>query len=185
MDCSHALSQEEVGLHGRKRIFRHLLVAMTLIAFALPLAATQVATPAHAQGPSPLAPGSIARGGGVCASPATDPNCYVDATPDLAFNLIGTTHTVLFTCGLATGTDQTGGYTPAGGPGTAGVSVVPGCYDVTASVLDETTGSAATFTFARCGHNSATLAGSTVNCAPYASPLCPPGFETTPTSAAY
>jgi hypothetical protein len=122
--------------------------------------------------------------------------CYVEATPGLAFNVLGTNHTVTFTCGAGVGpnasgaglnvgallpTDLEGGN--ANGPGAAGM--VPGCYDVSASITDESGGGGAAFTSATCGDNAATLSGPTVNCASYASPLCPVGATTFPATGAF
>jgi len=189
-------------VHVRKGAWRHLLAAAALVTFALPLA-TPLATPASAQQGTPtevpLRPHSIATTGGICLknnplakTPARlQPNCYVSSDPDLAFNIIGTSHTVTFTCGEAVGPAAPGAplndrpTAPtdlSGGRANAAAGIIPGCYNVSASVTDETQGTASNFTAARCGRNGTTLQGSTVNCAAYASPLCPVGSETTPTS---
>jgi hypothetical protein len=182
-------------VHVLGRAWRNIVLALALATFALPLAtAVPGATPASAQtNPQAVAPSSIAIGGGPCVA-FTSASCYVTANPGLAFNIVGTTHTVRFTCGSAVGpapagapintgapasTDLSGGRANAAAP-PAGPGLVPGCYNVSASVTDETTGTASTFTYARCGNNATTLTGSTINCAQYESPVCPLGGMTTP-----
>jgi hypothetical protein len=122
----------------------------------------------------------------------------VEATPGLAFNVLGTNHTVTFTCGAGVGPNasgvgpNTGAVIPtdlAGGNANSaafgGAGLVPGCYDVSASITDESGGGGASITSATCGDNATTLSGSTVNCASYASPLCPIGATTFPATGAF
>ncbi|MGH2442511.1 MAG: hypothetical protein ACRDFX_05050, partial [Chloroflexota bacterium] len=148
---------------------------------------------------------SSAAGNGLCTTSTTaiDPACYVSAVPSAAFNVVGSPHTVTFQCGAGVeGVDPATYAVPgtppnpnppnfglvpippypatalAGSDANAANGVIPGCYDVTASVTDETGGAAPSFTTARCGKNASIITGSTVNCAAYASPLCPAGLET-------
>jgi hypothetical protein len=182
-------------VHVRKGLLRNALFAVALVTLALP--ATQLTssvTPTHAQ--TAFTQSSYNTIGGTCTS-ATAANCYVSATPGLAFNVLGTTHTVTFTCGAAVGPAPTPTAAVAinqrpkaatdlsGGAANAGNGVVPGCYNLSASVSDESGGAGATINAARCGDNAATLSGSTVNCAAYASPLCPVGATTSPVAGAF
>ncbi len=200
-------------MHVLKGAWR-ILFCLALVTFAL-LAATPLTTPTATQAQTPattIGPNSISRTGGACVS-NTDPACYVSVNPALAFNVVGTSHTVAFTCGAAVGpapaaldatgapipgvpttnntgatgalpTDLSGGTANAAAP-PVGPGLVPGCYDVTASVTDESTGSATAFTYAQCGSSAATINGSSVNCASYASPLCPIGATTVSGTGAY
>jgi len=171
-----------VQLH--KRAWRLISVA-ALVTFALPAATLSLATPANAQ-TAPLAPSTISTaGGGLIASATPGP---------VAFNPIGIQHTETFTCGSGlTPSSTTPGFpgspTSPVGPGSVGfpgttVNLVPGCYNVTAAVTDETQGTASAFTSATCGNQVATVTTGTVNCASYASPICPVGQTATPASAA-
>lgn len=166
-----------------KRAWRIISVA-ALVTFALPTASLSLATPANAQ-TAPLSPSSIstAAGGAIAA-----------ATPGpVAFNPIGIQHTETFTCGAGLTPSSTnagfpGTSTSPVGPGSIGftgptVNLVPGCYNVTASVSDITQGTSATFTSATCGNQVATVTTATVNCASYASPICPVGQTATPANA--
>ncbi|MDQ2742826.1 MAG: hypothetical protein M3Z66_11110, partial [Chloroflexota bacterium] len=160
-----------------KRAWRIISVA-ALVTFALPAATLSLATPANAQ-TAPLAPDTInTAGGGLIAS----------ALPGVAFNPIGIQHTVTFTCGSGlTPTSSTPGFSgttaspvisgSTGFPAT--VSLLPGCYNVTAAITDETQGTASAFTSATCGNQVATVTTATVNCASYASPICPVGQSAT------
>src|SRR5947209_2436883 len=191
------MSSQEVRVHVRKGLLRNALFAVALVTLALPaMQLTSSVTPTHAQTAFP--PSSISTTGGTCVSrtataPTLAATCYVEATPGLAFNALGTTHTVTFTCGGGVGYNPAFATAPraaaptdlSGGAGNAAATVIPGCYNVSASISDETGGGGATFTSATCGDNATTLTGSTVNCAAYASPLCAPGATTLPTTGAY
>jgi hypothetical protein len=178
-------------VHVRFGVIRNFLAAIALVVFALPLAAPLTSTATHAQAPVQPVSSINTTTGGACTTVATAINdtCYVSASPALAFNLVGAPHTVTFTCESGVGPSVGNPRAPAdadlsGGTANAAAGVVPGCYDVTASVTDETTGAASTFSSARCGYNAATVSSATVNCAAYDSPLCPSGAETTPASVA-
>ena len=71
----------------------------------------------------------------------------------MAFNPIGTNHTVTFTCNNAA-IDPTAGTT----------SAAAGCYAVTASVQNSTTGDAATFISGDCQDNAAFVTTATIQC---------------------
>lgn len=101
--------------------------------------------------------------------PALTPDCVASISPSEAFNPIGTQHTVTFTCGNSAGllsfpTSGTQAALPAG------------CYDVKASLIDITTGNAATFDSASCGNIRIAITTSTVNCADVQNPICSIGF---------
>jgi len=153
-------------VHLHRGALRHVIAAIALVGLALP-AASLASTPSAHAASAPTH--SIAVGGGTCVSP-TDASCYVSSDPAIAFNLIGNPHTVTFTCGAATAPP---GLTYPGG-------ILPGCYDVTASVTDETSGAATTFTSATCGGVVAPINGSSVNCSSVASPLNPNGVAPPP-----
>lgn len=142
-------------MHVPQRAWRSV-IALALVAFALPLASTtsQLAQ-AQTAGFPPDTIGNVAA-----------------VAPAVAFNPIGTEHTVTFTCGALAGV------------GTA--ALAPGCYDVTATATDITTGSAATITSATCGGVAAGSGSGTVDCSGVASPICPTGTGpgTAPTAAA-
>lgn len=137
-------------MHLHARALRNVIGALALVAFALPAAAL-TATPAGAQGAPP--PASV--GGGT-------------ASPAIAFNAIGYPHTVTFTCAST-----------AAGAGAAG-GALPGCYQVTGTVTDATTGTASTFVSGQCGNSAADTSTATLNCSTYTSPLinCPAGATT-------
>jgi hypothetical protein len=82
-----------------------------------------------------------------------------------AFNPLGTNHTVTFAC------ENT---FPAAGTGTLATGIAPGCYGVTASVQNSTTGDAATFISASCANNSVSITSSTVQCQNALNTTCPP-----------
>jgi hypothetical protein len=127
-------------------------------------------------------PNSIARGGGLCPQGVgnggtTDADCYVSATTDEtgvdiinpSFDPVGVPHTFVFTCGPAVGADLIGNG--ATEPGSMGLPA--GCYDVQATVKNESLGADPSIDFARCGYNTAHVTGSTANCNSTQSPLCP------------
>ena len=126
-------------------------------------------------------------GGTLCVSP-TSANCYYSASPALAFDFSGQAFTDTFTCGPAVGpaspapppygaNERDTSVTDLSG-GTANATIaglVPGCYDVTATVTNESEGGAVPITNATCGYVAAGPQTSNVNCAGYQSPLCPYG----------
>ena len=146
-------------MHQTLRVIRHLVVILTLLGFALPLAASS-ALPVGAQ-TTGYPPDTIA---GVAS-----------VTPPVAFNPIGTEHTVTFTCGALAG------LTGATGSALAGTGA--GCYNVQASVTDITTGSAATITSSTCGGTAAGSGGGSVDCSTVFSPICPTGMNAATTRA--
>src|SRR5579859_2531846 len=108
---------QEVHVHIRKAAWRNVISALALVTFALPLATAPLAQSVSAQSvgnPNPLFnPPSIASVGQLNPGP-------------VAFNPIGTNHTVTFTCNNAD-------------IGTAGtMSAAAGCYGVTSSVQNST-----------------------------------------------
>ncbi|HEX6506653.1 MAG TPA: hypothetical protein VF221_03385, partial [Chloroflexota bacterium] len=137
-------------MHLRKAAWRNVLVALALVTFALPLA-TPLAQTASAQSvnPNPLFnPPNIA---GVAST--VNGNAGVNAAA--AFNPIGTNHTVTFVCNNAA---------PAASVGTFAAGVVAGCYSVTASVQNSTTGDAGTIAAATCRNFTADISTATVQC---------------------
>jgi hypothetical protein len=120
-------------------------------------------------------PASIARGSGVCTAP-TDEDCYVSLTTDQtgatvvqdSTDRVGTSHTLIFTCGPALA-DLAG--SGASDPGPLGDP--PGCYDVQAVARNPAAGRSTNITAASCGYNLATVSGSSSNCDSTQSPLCP------------
>jgi len=177
-------------VHVRKGAWRYIAGIAALVAFtiALPLAQSPVVVKANQSiGGVTFAtdPNSIARGGGLCPQGLnkggpTDENCYVSATTDEtgvdildpSFDPVGVPHTFVFTCGPATAdlfgtgaTEPTAFGTPAG------------CYDVQATVKNESLGADPSIDFARCGYNTAHVTGSTANCNSTQSPLCPAGDD--------
>jgi hypothetical protein len=134
-------------VHVHARAWRNILGALALVALALPATSQLASTPAHAQAAAP--PASIAGAG--------------TATPAVAFNPIGSPHTTTFTC---TST-AAGGFPGGAGPGAA----TPGCWDLTASVSDATSGGSAALTSGQCGGSSADVTTATLNCAGVFSPL--------------
>lgn len=175
-------------MHLRFGALRKLIAAIAIVAFALPLTTPFTGKVVRAQTPVGITGSPVISYLGSAANP------YVSVTPSVALNIVGTPHSFVFTCGAQVGNPtQSGlsGLTATGFPpgtlagGTANIAggVVPGCYNVTASVSNETNGTATSITSARFGHVVATVNGSTANGASYQSPLCGAGFETTPTSA--
>src|SRR5579859_3683394 len=128
---------QEVHVHIRKAAWRNVISALALVTFALPLATAPLAQTVSAQSvgnPTPLFnPPTIA---GV----ANTTNGGAGLNAPVAFNPIGTNHTVTFTC-----TQQP----LAAGAGT--LAATAGCYGVTASLSNSTTGDAATIAAATCG----------------------------------
>jgi hypothetical protein len=105
----------------------------------------------------------------VTSHPSLAPDCVVSISPSEAFNPIGTQHTVTFTCGNSAGLLNF----PASGTQAA---LPAGCYDVTAALVDISTGSAATFDSATCGGVGVPVITSSVNCASAHNPICSIGF---------
>src|SRR5579884_1911320 len=105
---------QEVQVHLHKVAWRHILSAVALVTFALPLAA-------------PLATTANAQVGDTGTPPPSSIGTIVSAAPAIAFNPIGSSHTVLFTCGP--GTASLTGSTPLTGTGATG-SNPPGCWNV-------------------------------------------------------
>jgi len=157
-------------VHLHNRAWRNVLCAIALVTFALPLA-TPLATPTQAQTATPAAipagctPTPIGSTAGSSA-------CKVAATPNAGpaiFNPIGISHTVTFTCDADIFTE---GLIGPGGT-TAAAAVAPGCYNVSASAQDITTGSAVSIQSATCGGTAVTTAADgTANCAGTFTPLC-------------
>lgn len=131
-------------MHIRKAAWRNVISALALVTFALPLATAPLAQSVSAQSvgnPNPLFnPPSIASVGSLAPGP-------------VAFNPIGTNHTVTFTC---SDTIPTGG--------TTAFETSAGCFGVTASVQNSTTGDAATFISGTCAGNTAYVNSSVINC---------------------
>src|SRR5579859_3497007 len=149
-------SSQEVHVHIRKAAWRNVISALALVTFALPLATAPLAQSVSAQSvsnPNPLFnPPSIATVGQLTPGP-------------VAFNPIGTNHTVTFTCNNAA---------PATGTTSSGLGA--GCFGVTASVQNSTTGDAATFVSGTCAGVTATVTSSTITCAtttPLLAASCP------------
>lgn len=99
----------------------------------------------------------------------TPTDCIVSASPNEAFNAIGHAHTVTFLCGNAAAS-LTG---PADAP-----YATTGCFNVTASVTDETSGTASNFTSVICAGHPADLQ-STTSCSSVANPICAAGIVPT------
>jgi hypothetical protein len=174
---------------------RALVAAIALIALAVP--APQVAVPsAYAQtGSAGYFQASYNLTGGTCAgttTPDLSASCYVEATPGLRFlALPGATQLVTFTCGAGIGYQP--GLMPSprapaasdlsGGQANANASIVPGCYDLNATISDLAGSGHPTITLGLCGNDAATLSGSTISCASHASPLCAVGANSLPTLA--
>lgn len=100
---------------------------------------------------------NVSPGTGATATATAFPygtGCIVSLSPAEALNPVGVPHTVTFTCGSAAG------------PG--------GCFDLTASVTDMSTGSGATFVSVSCGGQQG-AGGTTAECGTPAQPLCPTG----------
>jgi hypothetical protein len=171
-------------VHLHKKAVRNLVAAAALVTLALPLSAPIAATTTHAQG-NQLGPAvvgnssctsntSLSTANTTTAAGFTNSSCYVGAGlgPTLLpvrFNPIGVPDTATFVCDALTNT-------LVGFGGTVAVPTVPsGCYDVTASVTDSTTGSAAAITSGTCGNQPADVNGSAINCSGVASPICPVG----------
>lgn len=176
-------------MHLHKGAVRNTLFAIALVTFALPLA-TPLATPTQAQtagvatigaaGCTPTPIGSTPGSGGTtpCKVGVT-PNAPPGTSNPLMFNALGVPHFVTFTCDadiLAEGLVGLGGTTGS-------ATVAPGCYNVTASVQDITSGSAAAIESATCGGVAATPTGGTVSCAPVSNPICPVTTSPTGTGA--
>lgn len=68
---------------------------------------------------------------------------------------IGSDHTVTFLCGAASGS-----------------LIPPGCFDLTVSAQDITTGSAANINSATCGNGGAAVSGGSFSCTTVANPIC-------------
>ncbi len=93
--------------------------------------------------------------------------CYVDISPAEAFNPLGVQHTVTFTCeNSAQSLTFSTGTQPA---------LPAGCYNVTASVEDSTTGNASTFDAATCANVRVPITSATINCSGDQNPICAVG----------
>jgi hypothetical protein len=103
---------------------------------------------------------------------ALSTDCVVSIAPQEAFNPIGSQHTVTFTCG------NSAGLLGFGAPGTQ-AAIPAGCYNLQASLVDITTGNAATFDSVTCANVRVQLSASTANCAAAQNPVCPTGFSST------
>jgi len=137
-------------VHVLARVWR-LITMLALVTFALPLASLVSPTGAHAQ----ALPGSRllnSNSVGVAA-----------VSPAVAFNPIGTDHTVTFQCGTLTGNNSSSSNLP------------DGCYNVQISATDITTGSGINITQATCGGVALGATASTVDCSKVANPICAQG----------
>src|SRR5205085_433767 len=117
---------QEVQVHTIRALLGRLIPALALITLALPLATSPLATPAAAQ-ISPTPPFSVAGVGSVA--------------PGEAFNPLGTSHTVTFTCSSPTSgiflTATAGTAVAFAGPGGAPVT---GCFNVASAANDASVG---------------------------------------------
>jgi hypothetical protein len=181
-------------MRARTRAWRTIGCALALVALTIPLPLAHAAPVTHAAGDAPRSaihattgpspdlfatdPDSIARGGGVCTAP-TDEDCYASFTTDQtgativqdSTDPVGTAHTFVFTCGPAMGDLAGSGATDPGYLGTP-----PGCYDVSATAIDQTTGRDTNIIAASCGYNAATIHNTLfpyTDCDSTQSPLCP------------
>lgn len=116
--------------------------------------------------------GSCVSGSGLTSTnqPALTPDCVASISPQEAFNPIGAQHSVTFTCGNSAGLLNF--------PGSGTQAALPaGCYDVRATLIDITTGNAATFDSATCANVGVPIVTSSVDCAGAHNPICPVGFS--------
>lgn len=125
-------------MHLRKGVLRSALLSVALVALALPLS-SQTAPAVHAQINPPL---SSASGAGSITevSQGNVPAANVNGVL-VAFNVLGFSHTATFTCANA-----------------------GGCYDVIASVNNDTLGTSTTINSSTCAGASAVTTGSTATC---------------------
>lgn len=152
---------------------RHRICGVIALALAiLPLSlAVSPPLPARAQnGPTSSIPDACISSTGTMIG-----NCIVDANPPVAFNGIGAMHTVTFTCDR--GVINSG----LNGVGTGAAALRAGCYDVTATVGNATTGVTAPILYATCGSVPTGPAGGNVDCSRTQSPICP--VTTAPTGS--
>ena len=155
-----------------------------------PATPTPTSTPITHGTPTPTPSPTPTPTGAPTATPTATPSagasvagCLAGVFPTEAFNAIGAPHTFTFACGnfastltvpaaaLPTPTPPPTGSVPPG------VAPAPGCYDVSASVTDTTTGSTVTIDSAFCANSPASLSGGAVNCAPVTNPICAAGFQ--------
>lgn len=90
---------------------------------------------------------------------ASSASCYASVSPAVALVPIGSDHTLTFLCGAPSSS-----------------LVPPGCFDVTVSAQDVTTGSTANIISATCGTAGATLSGGSVSCTNVSNPICAVGM---------
>jgi hypothetical protein len=139
---------QEVHVHIRKAAWRNVISALALVTFALPLATAPLAQSVSAQSvgnPNPLFnPPSIAGVGQLNPGP-------------VAFNPIGTNHTVTFTCNNVITNGTFGAVLQSESPN--GV-----CFGVTASVQNSTTGDASVFTAGTCSGATGYVNSAVINC---------------------
>ncbi len=122
--------------------------------------------------PAPLPSRSCVPAPGTTTA-ATASDCVVSLSPDEAFNQLGTAHTVTFLCG-SSASSLTG---PVAAP-----YPTTGCFNVSASVVDETAGNTTTFTSVICGGRPTNLS-ETANCSTVYNPICAAGnFPSSPGS---
>lgn len=140
LEIDYSQRPQEDHVHIHKRLWRNVISAAAIVAFALPLT-TPLATNVGAQpaGTTSNTTSSIAGAGFV--------------TPAAAFNPIGTDHTVTFTC-TGAGTGAT----------TTVVGTNAGCFDVTASANNITTGAAANVLSGSCGASGTFQNGTKTEC---------------------
>lgn len=160
-------------MHVHRKAWRNVtnvVCAAALVTFAaLPLS-IPLATPTSAQ--TTGSPSAVVPAGCTPSTTTSFGTCIADAHLSngaaVAFNPVGVEDTATFVCDRGVATSA------LTGTGTTGAAALtPGCYDVTATVSDATTGSTAPIVAATCNNVAAAPSGGNVDCSGVASPICP------------